>query len=312
MDKSKVFITGATGFLGAAILADLLKKGYEVLAAKRSTSNTYRCESFLSKINWVDTDDAQYTNKVINFNPAVILHAAWNGVAAKDRTNWQQQLQNFSLISDLLIIAQQVNIKKIIVLGSQAEYGNIDTKVDESFPDKGLDAYASCKRSVKTIIKSFCQQNNIDWYWLRVFSVFGPGEEQNWFIPWVIINQLKGVDSNLTPCEQLYDYLFIEDFTAMITQIISSAKSASGIYNICSGNPVTLKEVAESIHEQVGYNAKLNFGAISYRPNQSMYIAGDNSKYERIFGKVANLGLQEGLQKTIKHYKDYLLVNKAG
>lgn len=304
MAKQKVYITGATGFLGSAVLAKLVTEGYEVLAAKRTTSSLAKCEAVADKVKWVNLDSADYITEVVAFQPDTIFHAAWAGVIAKERADWQLQLQNFTLVKDLLLIAQQTATQKIIVLGSQAEYGTISTKVDETYPADGADAYAACKKAVCGIIKDFCQQKGLDWYWLRIFSVFGPGEEANWFIPWIITNQLNSAESNLTLCEQKYDYLYVTDFAAMIETIIAAEQSASGIYNISSGTPVSLRLVAETIQEKAGYNAVLNFGAVPYRAGQSMCIAGDNIKFRSTFGEIALLDLPDGLQRTIQYYKE--------
>ncbi|MEO6524902.1 MAG: NAD(P)-dependent oxidoreductase [Mucilaginibacter sp.] len=303
MAKQKAYITGGSGFLGSAIMTSLLKNNFEVMAARRPQTDLFRCIAFQDQVTWVDTSNDRYKEEVILFKPDIIVHAAWTGVSSKERVDWVPQLKNFDLLGDVLEISKKVNLKKLLILGSQAEYGAIDGRVNENHPVNGTDAYAVCKQASQKIIENFCNQNNIDWYWLRVFSVFGPGEALNWFIPWVITNQLNDTDCDLTLCEQEYDYLFVNDFVAMVVNIVTSVNSSSGIFNICSGQTIALKKIVEQISQSIAGKGKVNYGAIAYRPNQIMEISGDNSKYNATFGKLKQTDLHSALADTITYYK---------
>lgn len=302
MGKGRVFITGGTGFLGSAIIRQLLQSNYEVMALRRQNSDMFRSKAYHDQVNWVNSDEHNYRNEVIKFDPEYVVHAAWVGVTAKERSDWSLQLKNFELLNDVLQICKHAAVKKIVVLGSQAEYGVINTKVDESAPAEGTDAYATCKLASQNILKAFCTSTDIDWYWLRVFSVFGPGEAQNWFIPWVIKNQLNNIDLDLTACEQKYDYLYIDDFAKMIGNIVSSDKKVSGVYNICSGSAVALKNIVELIRHNIGGKSNVNYGAIAYRKDQSMEISGDNSKYNANFAHIELTELSLAIKQTIEYY----------
>jgi nucleoside-diphosphate-sugar epimerase len=311
MNKQRVFVTGGAGFLGASIIRQLLSDGCEVMAAKRTQTNTFRCKDFFDKVIWVDTMSSSYQQTVIDFNPDVIIHAAWAGVSSKERADWGIQMSNFQMLADILKISEQTLVKKIIILGSQAEYGAIAETVDENYPVMPNDAYATCKLASQKIIETFCGQKGIDWYWLRVFSVFGPTEAGNWFIPWVIGNQLKNTDIDLTGCEQEYDYLFIDDFAVMVSNMVNVSKSIPGIYNICSGKTVKLKTITEIICKCIGGKGKLNYGTIPYRPNQSMKISGDNSKYNVTFGKIKVTDIDYAIKQTISYYKERDISNNT-
>lgn len=301
---AKVLITGATGFLGSAVVKKLIENGYDVIATRRPTTNLFRGEELDSKIKWVNTDDDEYKQKVIDFSPDIIFHGAWSGVSSKERSDWNTQIKNFELLNDVLDIAKKSNVKKIFALGSQAEYSVFNIKPDETYPVDANDAYSACKLATQKILETFSSQNNIDWYWLRVFSVFGPGEAEHWFIPWVIKNQLMNTNVDLTLCEQQYDYLYIADFAEMMLRMISAKKNASGIYNICSGKAMRLKSIVEEIGKNIKGSGHINYGAIAYRPNQSMYLCGDNGKYIATFGAITITDIKKAIDQTINFYKN--------
>ncbi|QES89202.1 NAD-dependent epimerase/dehydratase family protein [Rhizosphaericola mali] len=308
MEKVKILLTGGTGFLGSAILLNLKNiENVSILAVKRKHSNISRFKD-IQEIQWIDLDEeGRHIEKWVDFKPTIIIHSAWAGVTSGERELWNVQLQNFELFRNLTNLAEIVKIDKFIALGSQSEYGNYTTSVTENADVVSHDAYASCKIAMKSLLETFCTRKNIDWYWLRVFSVYGPGENENWFIPWIISKQLRNEDVALTGCEQAYDYLYIDDFAKMIEHIVFSKNKNQGVYNICSGYSLPLKEIALKIREIIGTNAKLNFGAIPYRENQSMFLGGNNLKFKRVFGVIPNLPLELGLEKTINYYRTRLL-----
>lgn len=141
----RVLITGATGFLGSNISKLLIIKGITVYATYRNTSNFIRCESFKKDINWINTDDCNWKEYFININIDILIHTAWQGVESKDRDNWDIQLSNFKFSKDIYDVAKAARVKKIITLGSQAEYGIYDELIDENAITIPNDAYSSVK-----------------------------------------------------------------------------------------------------------------------------------------------------------------------
>ncbi len=300
----RILLTGATGFLGSHIAEHLTRKGHELILTKRNKSSLGNCQSFLSNVIWVNTDENLWEDKVIHFNPEIIIHAAWNGVAASERDHWQDQLTNIDFMYQLLKIAGKCRISKFISLGSQAEYGQIEGKVSEGHPLNPTGPYGAVKLAVSELLKVFCEENSIDWYWLRVFSVFGEKENEKWLIPSVVKNMLSGAsEMDFTLGEQKYAYLYAEDFAEAITKVVIK-KASSGIYNLSSDYLISLKKLIGMIKEDINPDFVLNFGRIPYRKNQSMHIEGDMSKFNSVFGSIDNSDFRNKLKKVVNSYKN--------
>jgi len=299
-----VLITGATGFLGSHIAEEFIKDGFNIVALKRSTSKLWRCSGFNDKIKWICCDniiDAE--TEIINSSPEILIHAAWNGVKACDRDNWIKQEINLSFLISILEIAKKANISKIVALGSQAEYGNFEGSIDEDYPCNPNSAYGATKLCSSTLLKSYAVHNNIDWYWLRIFSIFGPREEKNWLIPATINNLLKKKEMNLTPCEQQYDYLFTKDFSSAILSIVKSNKSKSGIYNLASGTSIKIKDILSFLENRLSPHHKLlQIGALPYRSNQVMQMQGNSDRFFELFKFKPTYSIYSGLEETINYY----------
>jgi nucleoside-diphosphate-sugar epimerase len=299
-----ILITGATGFLGSHIAEELVNQGYEVFALKRNTSYLGRCDNFRHQIHWIDCDSwIEAEPEIIKCNPEILIHAAWDGVRASDRDNWIIQEKNLLLLVSIFEILKKTKISKIIALGSQAEYGYFEGSVDEDYTCKPNSAYSASKVCASILLKTFAEQNKIDWYWIRIFSVFGPREEKNWLIPTVINNLLKKKEIALTPCEQRYDYLFIKDFAAGILSVVKNDNKIPGIYNMSSGNSIKIKDILTFLETKLSpHKNLLQIGVLPYRPNQVMHMQGKSDRFFQSFNFKPTVSLQKGLEETIKYY----------
>jgi nucleoside-diphosphate-sugar epimerase len=252
-------------------LADfLIESGFDLLLTKRSASNLNKCFSYIDKAKWVDTDDKNWINQAIAFKPEIILHAAWSGVDSTKRDDWDIQLSNVSFMYNLLKIARESSSFRVICLGSQAEYGNFETKVTEIYKVIPVTSYGIIKLANLELLKSFCVDQQIQWYWLRVFSVLGENDNGSWLLP------------------------------RRILQVVNSENDKSGVYNICTGEGIEIKKLLMLVAKKLSKPVSLlNFGAIPYRTNQTMKMVGDPSKFESVFGTLPRLSVESIIEKLI-------------
>lgn len=302
--QQTVLITGATGFLGCHIAEYLCNKNFHVIATKRMNSNLKNCLGFIDNICWVDIDQKNWKDELIAHKPQIIIHAAWIGVEASERYNWDLQSENLFFLNDLLVIAFKSKTKKIIGLGSQGEYGYINTRVSELHPLNPTSAYGALKIIASQVIKNFCVQNSIEWYWLRIFSVFGEKESDKWLIPSVIKNIYGRLvnEMEFSDCDQQYAYLYINDFISAVEKVIITREDKSGIFNISSIRAEKLKNIITYLRDSLNPSFILKFGALPYRPNQSMLVHGNSSKFIKMFDHFESTLLWNGLNNVITFY----------
>ena len=113
----KVFVTGASGFIGSYLAKELLRQGHELLCLKRCTSDLYRLGDAVHAISWVDlSDDWQAAFR--QFQPEAVFNLAWDGVSSADRVIWQKQVQNLMLQQELLDLSAACGVKRFIGIGS--------------------------------------------------------------------------------------------------------------------------------------------------------------------------------------------------
>ncbi|WP_455673679.1 NAD-dependent epimerase/dehydratase family protein [Phocaeicola sp.] len=291
-----VFITGATGFLGFHIAKECVECGYNVLCLKREGSVSKFPYKIEGRLRWVNKDDESLKEIVEKFRPHVLVHCAWEGVSSNERNSEYTQQHNLHLFMELINL---YSYQQIIGLGSQDEYGFLDSVVDEQHPLKPETEYAKAKIACCKQLQSFSCKRGYEWQWIRVFNVYGEVQNENWIIPAVIRNCINKVDVfSTTKGEQQYAYLYAGDFAKGITSIIGK-KNKSGIYNLSSSHPVSLQELLLTIKKIMESDIYIDFGAYPYRPNQSMLICGNSDKFIHAFGAFEKTSLEDGLTKTI-------------
>jgi nucleoside-diphosphate-sugar epimerase len=301
MRSRYILITGITGFLGSHIAKSLVDK-YNVIGLKRKKSNIWRCENFKDKVIWIDIDtDTDYKNELSKYSLDTIIHGAWIGVESQEREDWSVQSKNIYFLLELLQVAKKTATEKFIFLGSQAEYGNITGVVTEVHECEAINAYGSIKLACLEIVKTFSKNHNINWIWLRLFSLFGEKEKETWLFPSLIEKLKSDNQMDFTLGEQMYAYLYIKDFVSIIDKIVA-LKIQSGIYNVSSDIVRPIRSFLEEIRDRINPEFQLNFGMLPYRDNQSMHIQGSMNKLNSQIGKIDFTDFSIAIENTIKYY----------
>ncbi len=292
----KIFITGATGYLGYHIACQCLAEGHQVLCLRRSTSKSLFDEEQEQRIQWGTIYEEDWKEIVNAFAPDVLIHAAWGGVRGTGREDADIQKQNI-LMSNMLFTLYPY--QQIIAIGSQAEYGYYQGPVSEDHEIQPNMKYAQAKCVVQHELQTYCEKNDIEWQWIRVFTVFG--EKQTGGLISLAINNCKHGKEffDTTEGEQVYAYLYAKDFAKAICHVIG-AKCKSGIYNI--SQPLeehSNKDILETIKAMMGSNIENNYGAVPYAKDQIMLMSGTVDKFEKAFGRIPHTDFKEALQNTI-------------
>lgn len=295
----KIFVSGATGYLGYHLVKVAINQGHEVLCLRRPTSRSLFESEIENKVKWV-VNDEELKSAVIDFQPDVLFHAAWGGVRGSDRNNIEIQKENHVMSHNLFTLYPY---KQIIAIGSQAEYGYYNDIIFEDHTLKPTMEYAKAKIQCCKDLQNYCKQNNIEWQWIRIFTVFGE-KQTGGLIKLAIEKCLNGEKSfDTTPGEQKYSYLYAEDFGKAICNMLGS-KGKSGIYNL--SQPQCLKsnkEILESVKKLTKSDIHLNFGAMPYPEGQVMLMDGSVNKFEKAFGAVPYTNFEVAMANTIDSFR---------
>ena len=294
-----VAITGATGFIGAAVLTDLLAGGAQVTVLMRPDSNPWRLASLggVEKITYSGLPNENTIRLLKEKKPEVFVHCAWHGVGGNERDETFQIADNVPMIRDAVELAAAVGCRQWIGFGSQAEYGNQNCRMSEDSPLRPTTLYGKAKLAAGISSLALCEARGMTGTWLRVFSTYGPYDGPQWLIPYTIQEFLAGRAPKLTRCEQSWDYLYVRDAASAVVSV--AATRAPGVFNLGSGSAEPLKKIIETIRGELAVSIEPAYGAIPYRTDQIMHLEADISRLSAATGWSPKTSLTEGIRATI-------------
>ena len=294
----KVLLTGATGFIGSKVTAELLERGYEVHALvwpEVHADNTGLIQHKMNVLDAAAVDAFLAENHFEN-----LIHLAWF-VGKKCHVS-DLNLDWVVASLNLLKSFQKYGGKKFVGAGTCSEYeykyGYLTEDVTPTNPGT---LYGNGKHAVYELAQIFCKQNDIDFKWPRIFNLYGPNEKPQRLMPSVINSCLNGEDVKVSDCLKFQDYLHVEDTARGIVDVFES--DVQGAVNICSGKPVQLRYIVNKIAELTDFKGKIMWGAVPAAFGDDL-VVGNNEKLKSI-GWTPKYTLDEGLKATIDWWKNY-------
>lgn len=300
----KLFITGASGFVGAATVGLALRAGHQVAAPVRPESAAPRLEPFAGRYRRLPLDlrdAAAVADAMAEFRPDVVLHSAWWGVANSARFDRRQVADNIETACALTEAAAAAGASAFIGVGSQGEYGAGSSMREDALPQP-TSLYGASKVAAFYLTRQLCAQAGLRHAWLRLFSVYGPGDNDNWLIPMLIGEMLAGRRPRTTLGLQAWDWLHVEDVARALLAVAETPK-AEGLFNLGSGRAVVVKSVIERIRDLAAPGMELVYGEIPYRPDQVMHMQADISRLTAATGWTPSIPIEDGLASTVAWYR---------
>jgi nucleoside-diphosphate-sugar epimerase len=299
MAKRSLFVTGAGGFVGAATARAALAAGHEVHALVRHPG-AVRLAGLTGDlhVHVADLSDSEAIAAILNrAKPEIVIHPAWEGVGGALRAG-DVQFKNIRTTVALVDASIAAGVRKFVGFGSQAEYGRFDRRISEDDLPCPFLLYGAAKLSALHLARQRTQEAGIDFAWLRLFAVFGPGDNGNWLIPSVAAQLMRGVAPKCTAGTQKTDYLHIDD-AAAATLAVATTDEATGIFNLCSDAPVAVRAIIERLRDLAAPGLQLNFGEVPFGPNQIMHMEGDNSRLKAATGWAPSIDVLDGLTDVV-------------
>lgn len=272
-----VLVTGAAGFVGSHVVTALLSRGHQVTAVDRDearASNT----SWFERCRFVACDIHEpLTNLGKFFGEAdAVIHLAWPGLP-----NYKELFHyEVNLWADYRFIKSLVRdgYSQVLVTGTCLEYGMQSGPLRENLPTLPTIPYALAKDTLHRFLMMLKEETPFTLQWARLFYMYGAGQN-----PRSLLAQLdKAIEQgdevfNMSGGEQIRDYLLIERIAEYLAVIVER-QDFDGTVNVCSGKPVTVRELVESHIAQRNAHIRLNPGYYPYPDYEPMAFWGDASQ----------------------------------
>ena len=221
----KIIVHGASSFIGKNFIKKIISLNIPVIIIAREKSQfPFRENNPFVNIYRYGTNPSEVDLSNDFTCNSVFFEFAWYGVHGSQRNLPKQFSINVPLIISSVELAHRLKVNHWIGLGSQAEYGNLNKNISENDVTRPTTIYGKAKLICSEISSEMCKTYNIEHTWLRLFSVFGPDDNHEWLIQYLIKKMQNDKEVNVTKGEQFWDYLYIDDISNLLMGLSSLYK----------------------------------------------------------------------------------------
>lgn len=256
-----VLLTGATGFVGRQVLRELARRNTRVTAVVREGSPS-RVKSLPGAAAVISTPDL-FTESVEWWVRAcheidTVVHVAWYAEPGK----YLQSEKNIDCLSGTIVLAKgavEAKVRRFVGIGTCFEYDltggvlTVDTPLEPSTP------YAGAKAATYMALSHWLPSQSLEFAWCRLFYLYGEGEDDRRLVSYLRSRLAKGEPAELTTGNQIRDFMDVGDAAQLIAAV--ALGDTQGAVNVCSGVPITVRQLAEKVADEYGRRDLLRFGA---------------------------------------------------
>lgn len=298
-----LLVIGGTGFIGRSLSLEALRVGYKVVVL---SLNTPSLEKIIKNIEYLQVDIVcldELKEKLANYDFDYIVNLSGYVDHSNFSDGGKRALDvHFGGVQNILQSVNLKSLKRFVQIGSSDEYGGTLAPQYEYMRESPISPYSLGKTASTQLLQMLYRAEGIPTVILRLFLVYGPGQENNRFIPQVINGCLSSANFPTSSGNQLRDFCYVDDITNGILMALKNDKVNGKVINLASGKPVRIREVVELVQNKIGYG-KADFGKIPYRTGENMELYADISKANEILKWEPFTSIEEGIKRTIEYYQ---------
>ena len=267
---NKVIVTGATGFVGQNLIPKLLDSDYKIIAIGRNKKKAKRFKWF-KKVEFIEMDIRKNNKKILVTDKTGLIHLAWEGLPNYDS---KIHLENYNFSYEFIKSLVAKGLKQVLITGTCFEYGLKNGLKKSNMKTYPHNNYSYSKDLLRKHIHKLRKKFLFSFQWARLFYFYGKGQNENSLLP-QLEKAIKKKDKifNMSMGMQIRDYLNVTEVVQQIISLYSSQKA--GVFNICSGKPITIKKLIKNKIKEKNSKIKLNLGYYPYNDYEPMSFWGE-------------------------------------
>jgi len=271
----RIFVTGATGFLGGHFVNHATQAGHSVRAHRRAEHTSSKVQ-LIEQPDWVTCPQLNNLCETDFKKCDALVHFAASGVSPQP-ADWISCYEaNVVHLLSILEMARNAGVSKVVIAGTFAEYGNSGLryeKVAATAPLEPTDVYASSKAASSIAATAYARKHKTILTYLRIFSAFGEGQNRDNLWPSLRYAAIAGDDFPMTFGEQIRDFIPANNVAEAFLQAVQGNDVQPGsplVKNVGSGNPQSIRSFSEYWWAHWNATGRILYGAIPYRSTEVM------------------------------------------
>ncbi len=313
----RVFMTGATGFAGSYLVNDLVAAGHQVVALVHPATSHQQLpkHALITEVKGDLLDAASLQTAVAQAKPDVIYHLAGQAYPAR---SWQNPALTFAVntggTANLLQAAVAYGRPRVVVVTSAEIYGRIqetDLPVTEATPPRPRHPYGVSKWAASQLIPIYWERYQLPVVEARPFNHIGPHQALGFVVP-DFASQLAAIQLGQKPptmkvgnLEAQRDFTDVRDVARAYQSLAEKGKNGEA-YLICSGQPVTVHYLLNTLIEAAGVNVNVEYDPARMRPSDVPCLYGSAAKIKEHTGWQPRIHLQQSLADALADWVEKL------
>ena len=270
--EKQLLVVGGMGFIGQWVVLSGVKRGYNVYILSRNTQEPL---NNAQNVNYLKADLLDYEAVLRVLHNKKITHVVNLGGDinhSQFRNGGKQVIDaHFNGMLNLVHCLNWDYLKCFVQIGSSDEYGNAPAPQHEDQICVPISNYSLAKLAANEFLQMLYRTENFPAIVLRLFLVYGPGQDKQRFLPQIISACINNETFPTSYGEQLRDFCYVEDIANGIFLALESKKCYGQIFNLGSGNPVSIHSMIERVVNIV--NAGLpDYGKFPYRVGENIWF----------------------------------------
>ncbi|CAM8629982.1 MULTISPECIES: NAD-dependent epimerase/dehydratase family protein [Sphingobium] len=292
---SKVLITGCGGFTGRHLADAMAANGHEVHALVHEGENRlipsaqalHRCDV---------TDQAALSRLVRTISPDQVVHLAAISFAPHDDLAEMYRTNILGTRNLLGALAQSpIRPEAVLVASSANIYGHRGGRLTEDMPAAPFNDYGVTKATTEIVCGLFSEQLPI--ILVRPFNYTGLGQSAEFLIPKIVDHARRGIERiELGNIDVERDFSDVRTVIDAYQRLLATPDSQGGVFNVCSGRPIALRQVLNMVGELAGHRFDPISNPAFIRPNEPASLCGDPQRLEHMIGPLRTVPIAQTLK----------------
>ena len=251
MKKSKILITGSTGFIGSAILHFLKKKNFQTYAIlKDNKKRNIKSHKNYHLIIYKNLSELE--KKLKNHKFKVLINCA-TLYSKNDDTNTMLNMIEANISFFSVVLKQTIkDVNLIINFGSMMEHLRYKNKFYMNF-------YSITKSTMENIINFFTYKKKTKFVNIKLFETFGEKDERKKIIPTIIKNYNLNKTTKISPANLKLNFVNVSSIIRIIESIMLNKHLNSGNYCLRNSKFISIKSLILSLNKKLIKKIKVKF-----------------------------------------------------